>query len=81
MNIKVAAFTVSKKSSNTIRFTMCFAFVYVATSPPPADCKALLDDEPSTPSGVYTIKPCASCDTFEVYCDMDTDGGGWTVRI
>jgi len=31
-----------------------------------------------TISGVYTIKP-DNQSAFQVYCDVDTDGGGWTV--
>ena len=32
-------------------------------------------------SGVYTIHPEACGPPFHVYCDKDTDGGGWTVGI
>ena len=41
------------------------------------DCRDALNNS-YTQSGVYTIQP-DSLPPFDVYCDMDTDGGGWTV--
>jgi len=45
-----------------------------------ADCAALLDSG-ETASGVYTIDPDGpeGMAPFDVYCDMETNGGGWTV--
>ena len=43
----------------------------------PSDC----DDIYSRRSGVYKIYPKGSAKGFNVYCDMKTDGGRWTVSI
>ena len=47
-------------------------------SAPRCDLNLVLDcEEISTQSGVYTIYPTTT--PAKVYCDMDTDGGKWTV--
>ncbi|XP_071804148.1 microfibril-associated glycoprotein 4-like [Asterias amurensis] len=45
---------------------------------PPKDCSEILASGVSI-SGVYTVQPLGSGVDFQVYCDMVTDGGGWTV--
>jgi hypothetical protein len=40
-------------------------------------CKALLAREPAVPSGFYFVTGGSSEEHF-TYCDMDTEGGGWT---
>ncbi|MCA9601583.1 MAG: hypothetical protein KC417_06155 [Myxococcales bacterium] len=48
----------------------------------PADCSELLTERPHAPSGVYAIDPDGDqLDAVATYCDMDTDGGGWTLVL
>lgn len=41
-------------------------------------CKAILDAGASNGSGLYTIDPGNIGSPIQVYCDMSSDGGGWT---
>jgi hypothetical protein len=45
---------------------------------PGVSCKTILAETPGSPSGLYWIDPLATGTGYQVECDMETNGGGWT---
>lgn len=47
----------------------------------PYNCAQILSENPEATSGIYTIDPDGEglYESFDAYCDMDTDEGGWTL--
>eukprot|EP00035_Acanthoeca_spectabilis_P035837 m.36467 g.36467 ORF g.36467 m.36467 type:complete len:446 (+) comp7577_c0_seq1:99-1436(+) len=45
----------------------------------PKTCRDIIEQNRSAPSGLYMIQPAGVSAAFQVYCDHDNFGGGWTM--
>ena len=46
---------------------------------PANDCLEIITQSPSSSDGVYWLQSISTSNPFETYCDMTTDGGGFTL--
>ncbi|XP_067653934.1 techylectin-5A-like [Haliotis asinina] len=67
----------STATSATTTPALTTSLTTVTASTPARDCLSLLD-QGMTSSGVYSVSPDGGT-PFNVYCDMASDGGGWTL--
>merc|ERR1712226_605908 len=74
--------TTTRPATTTTTATMTTTATVPATTataaPTGADCLAILTSHPSASSGEYSLILLGG-KQIRVYCDMETDGGGWTV--
>lgn len=64
---------------NRLRVTTETSFSTLVADAELRSCAEILAGSPSVQSGVYPIQPIVTEPARDVYCDMTTDEGGWTL--
>jgi len=72
---------VATESTTTTTTTTTTTAPSVPAAGPANDCGDILRSNPSSSDGVYTVYAGEQQTPIQVFCDMTTDGGGWTVCI
>jgi subtilisin-like proprotein convertase family protein len=65
---------------NGTDFFAVYTVAYGSQQNPATSCKDILNKSPISKDGVYWLNPDAST-AFATWCDMTTDGGGWTLAM
>jgi hypothetical protein len=76
---RVVTHPVLDANGNTLQLQSWSAASFRVAKLDVASCQTLHTNDPLAPSGVYTLQPDPTDVAHAVYCDMATDGGGWTL--
>lgn len=77
----LTGFTVTATVTNAFGLSAMADFTISSSASMCMNCRTLLQASPQAADGTYTIDPDGSgpVQPFDVWCDMHTSGGGWTL--